>query len=248
MPESSRWTVVTGAASGIGDAVTTALLERAQNVIGVDIDEDALAERAARQPRFVAAALDVSDPSAGGRLAEVIDAHGGIVSGLVNSAGIGGYTGDVVDTSVEDWKRVIGIDLTGPYLVSKAVVPFMSAGGAIVHVASQYALVGGAGFPAYCAAKAGLLGLTRAMAVDHAPAGIRVNCVCPGPIDTPMLRRSSADTGASRLESARTRARSLLPAPPPAARVATVIEFLLADASGHMTGAVVPVDGGWSAA
>jgi NAD(P)-dependent dehydrogenase (short-subunit alcohol dehydrogenase family) len=256
-PLAGRAVLVTGAASGIGRAVAGLCTAAGAVVGGLDTDRaalDALAAGAAG--RFVPTVADVRDETAVARAVAALDAETarllgrppGAIAGLVNCAGVGGYTGDVTETTPADWERVLGTNLTGAFLVSRAVLPRMARGGAVVHIGSQYGLVGGAGFPAYCAAKAGLTGLTRAMAVDHAPDGIRVNCVCPGPTDTPMLRRSAPVTGAPvRREEERVRQRSLLPSPGDPAQVAATVCFLLGPAAGHVTGAVVPVDGGWTA-
>ena len=236
--------LVTGAASGIGAAVVALCLRAGAVVAGLDLTMAEVDDAA-----FVPLVADIRDES------EVNDAVAGLdgrfadINGLVNCAGVGGYTGDILETTVADWRQVIDVNLTGAFVVSRAVLPRMRhrPGAAIVHVASQYGLVGGAGFPAYCAAKAGIVGLTRAMAVDHAPDGVRVNCVCPGPTDTPMLRGSAAQTAASTRERERVLHRNLLPAPADPARIADTIAFLLGPGSGAMTGAVVPVDGGWTA-
>jgi NAD(P)-dependent dehydrogenase (short-subunit alcohol dehydrogenase family) len=246
-----RAVLVTGAASGIGRAVAERCVAEGAVVGGLDADGAALgAVAAGLAGRFVAAAADIRDEAAVtaavASLATELAPAGGI-GGLVNCAGVGGYTGDVTETTPADWERVLGVNLTGAFLVSRAALPRMGPGAAVVHIGSQYGMTGGAGFPAYCAAKAGLIGLTRAMAVDHAPDGVRVNCVCPGPTDTPMLRRSGPVPGAVRREEERVRHRSLLPAPGDPAHVAATVCFLLTPAAAHITGAVVPVDGGWTA-
>jgi meso-butanediol dehydrogenase / (S,S)-butanediol dehydrogenase / diacetyl reductase len=237
--------LVTGAASGIGAAVTGWCLAAGAVVAGLD----AVPPPARDTPDFVPLTADVRDESAIAAALSGLDSRFAALAGLVNCAGVGGYTGDVTETEPAEWDRVLGVNLTGAYLVSRVALPRLRAaegGAAIVHVASQYALVGGAGFPAYIAAKAGLVGLTRAMAVDHGPERIRVNCVCPGPTDTPMLRHSGTQPADDR-ERTRVAHRSLLPAPADPARVADAIGFLLGPAAGAMTGTVVPVDGGWTA-
>jgi NAD(P)-dependent dehydrogenase (short-subunit alcohol dehydrogenase family) len=245
-----RKVLVTGAASGIGLAVAEACVAQGALVGGLDRDGPGLEAMAARLAgRFHPAAADVTDDASVSGAVSLLGERLDGFDGLVNCAGVGGYTGDVTDTAPDDWHRVLGVNLTGVYLVSRAALPLMRGrdGAAVVHVSSQYGLVGGAGFPAYCAAKAGVVGLTRAMAVDHAPDGVRVNCVCPGPIDTPMLRRSSGTPGTGHREDERVRLRSLLPAPGDPADVASVITFLLTPSARHLTGAVLPVDGGWTA-
>jgi NAD(P)-dependent dehydrogenase (short-subunit alcohol dehydrogenase family) len=247
-----RRVLVTGAASGIGRATSEWLAARGALVAGVDRDGDKLSHVIDRLPtrRSVAITADVSDEqqvaAAVGRAVESLDG----LDAVINVAGIGGYTGDVAATSVAAWTRVIDIDLTGVFLVCHRAVAHLreAGGGCIVNVGSQYGLVGCLGSPAYVAAKAGVVGLTRAMALDHAPEKIRVNCVCPGPVDTPLREASTAPSVWHDLEMARTRGRLPLGRPGTPAEIAAVIGFLASDAATYMTGAVIAVDGGWTAA
>jgi NAD(P)-dependent dehydrogenase (short-subunit alcohol dehydrogenase family) len=246
--------LVTGAVSGIGTATCTLLAKEGYHVAAIDRQVDALAQRVTQLRQegheAVAAAADVRSWD---EVESAVTAAAQQLGGLdaaVNVAGIAGYTGDVTATSLADWRAVLDVDLTGVFLVSRAAIPFLrkAGGGVIVNVSSQYGLVGGAGFPAYCAAKAGVIGLTRAMAVDHAPDGIRVNCVCPGPIETPMLAASAADIELAQREQDRVRGRVLRGKPGQPEEVAALIAFLLSDSAENMTGSVITTDGGWTAA
>jgi len=164
---------------------------------------------------------------------------------LVNNAGIF-LEGTVVDTDEKRWDKVVGTNLKGAYMVSRYAVPAIKArgGGCIINNASVHGLVGAKNSVAYCASKGGLVQLTRAMALDHAADRIRVNAICPGLVDTPMTRE--ADGGSSWLDAAVKEY--------PAARAGTVDEvarlalYLASDESRFMTGAVLPIDGGFTTA
>jgi len=182
--------LISGGASGIGRASAELLGERGHSVGLLDRNEGLLAnvvaDLTAAGVGATGAAADVTDALAVERAVSAIAGSLGGLDGLVAAAGIGGYTGDVTETEIDAWLRVISINLTGVFNVCRAVVPVMrqSGGGAIVNISSQFGLVGCLASPAYCAAKAGVVGLTKAMAVDHAKDVIRVNCVCPGYIQT----------------------------------------------------------------
>ena len=167
---------------------------------------------------------------------------------LVNNAGIY-HQADAVGTSVEDWNRVLAVNLTGAFLCLKHAVPAMERKGAgvIVNVASEAGLVGIRGQVAYNVSKGGLIALTRSCAVDFAARGIRVNCVCPGTTDTPLVQAAlsrAEDPAALRrsLESSRPANRLGRPE-----EIAAAILYLASDAAGYATGAVLSVDGGYTA-
>ena len=244
--------LVTGAASGIGRAVCEHLAARGAAVAGIDRDGPAL--RAVvdgvreNGGTVVEAVADVADF---GSVSEAVHDTAAQLGGLdvvVNVAGVGGYTGDVSETSLSAWTMTIAVNLTGIFHVCRAVIPLLreAGGGAIVNVSSQYGLVGCAGSPAYCASKAGVIGLTRALAIDHAGESIRANCICPGPIDTPLLGASDAQAEAGRRERERTRGRLLLDRPGLPSEVAAAVEYVLG--ATFMTGSVISLDGGWTAA
>jgi len=245
-PFAGRRVLVTGAASGIGLATVRRLADGGARVAGLDTNGEALAS--AMHGLGPALTADVADPDAVERAVSSAAGELGGLDGLANVAGTGYLTGDVGATPPKLWDRVLAVNLTGAYLVSRAALRHLRAAGrgAIVHVASQFALSGAVASPAYCASKAGMLGLTRGMAVDHAADGIRVNAVCPGPVDTPftgMLR----DPDLLERERARRESRLLLGRQSTAEEVAAAIAFLLSDDAGSMTGSVLTIDGGWTA-
>jgi NAD(P)-dependent dehydrogenase (short-subunit alcohol dehydrogenase family) len=241
--------LVTGAASGIGRATAILLAGRGAAVACLDVNADGLAETAAAiGERALPIPCDVTDLAAVEIAVSQAAADLGGLDAVANVAGVGDFTGDVAEIAPEEWARVLAINLTGPFHVSRAAIPHLrAAGGAIVNVSSQFGLVGCLASPAYCASKAGLIGLTRAMAIDHTEEGIRVNCVCPGPVDTPMLAWTDATPELTARERGRTQGRNLSGRSGRPEEIAATIAFLLSDDVGFMSGSVVAVDGAWTA-
>ena len=164
---------------------------------------------------------------------------------LVNNAGII-KRASVVATSEEDWDRVMGVNVKSVFLLSKYVIPHMvkEGGGVIVNVSSGWGLVGGRDAASYCASKGAVVQLTRAMALDHGVENIRVNCICPGDTDTPMLRDEAAQLGKSEdvfLAEAAERPLQRVGTPVDIAHAAV---YLASDASSFITGTTLVVDGG----
>jgi NAD(P)-dependent dehydrogenase (short-subunit alcohol dehydrogenase family) len=184
--------VVTGGAMGIGESTARKLAQLGASVAIFDIDRDMGPKTAAAITKNGGICdFFLCDVSIGSDVSQAIDVvveKYGAIDILVSNAGIQLY-GDAVTTSEEEWDRLMGINLKGCFLTAKYLVPHMlERGGAIVIVGSVQSMTAISNSIAYVASKHGLLGLTRAMSLDYAQKGIRVNCVCPGAIDTPMLR------------------------------------------------------------
>ena len=232
---------VTGGASGIGRATVEQLVTEGAAAAILDI---AGLEEAESRHSGPVLRCDVSDESdARTAFAEVAERLGGL-DGVVAAAGIGGEANDCVETSAAAWQRVIDVNLTGVFLTVRAAVPFLrrAGGGSVVLLASQFGLVGTRESPAYCAAKGGVVNLARALALDHAGEGIRVNTVCPGPVDTAMFASSRGADDPDLV-------RRMLPVGRigTAAEIARTILFLLSPDVGYLTGSTIAVDGGWTA-
>jgi len=240
--------VVSGAASGIGRAVAELFAARGARVLAADID--AAGERVARDIEsrggavsFVQADLtDAADCEAVASAA--LELHGGI-DALINCAGVIRRAA-VTETSESDWDRIMAVNVKSVFLLSREVIPLMAerGGGAIVNVASGWGLAAGPRAAAYCASKGAVVQLTRAMAVDHAAQGVRVNCVCPGDVDTPMLRQEAAELDRAAedfLRDAAARPAGRVGSP---AEIAETIWYLAGDSAAYLTGVALVVDGG----
>ncbi|REE98829.1 SDR family NAD(P)-dependent oxidoreductase [Thermomonospora umbrina] len=244
--------VVTGGSLGIGRAVVERLGRDGASVVFCGVDDRSVREgEAALRDEGLSvtgAVADVTDAAAMRDLVELAVSRYGGLDTLVTSAGIQRY-GTVEDTSEELWDEVLSVNLKGVFLASKAAVPALRArgGGTIVTISSVQAFTAQDGVAAYTASKAAINGLTRAMAMDHARDGIRVNVVCPGSVETPMLRWA-ADLfrgGASQQEQIAQWGRAHpLGRVARAEEVAEVVAFLAGPRSSFVTGAEHRVDGG----
>jgi NAD(P)-dependent dehydrogenase (short-subunit alcohol dehydrogenase family) len=246
--------IVTGGGQGIGRACVLALAREGAAVVVADRDAEAagvLVEGInSWGGRAAAVVADVAQENDAARIAtEAVAAFGGIDI-LVNNAGIQ-TQGTVESTTLDRWNNTIAINLTGVYLVSRFVLPEMRrrGGGAVVNVASIHGLVTGPNLSAYAASKGGVIALSRSMALDFAEDGVRVNCVCPGVIDTSLLRE------AARLENSSHPAEQLktwgklqpLGRLGQAEEAAELILFLAGPRASFITGSVYTLDGGLSA-
>jgi NAD(P)-dependent dehydrogenase (short-subunit alcohol dehydrogenase family) len=178
--------VVTGAASGIGLRTSELCLEEQMTVVGIDVCT--VPPTLAEHRRFIGITADISDGADVAAATDRIQASLGRCDVLVNCAGVL-VNGTATQTSEVEWDRTMAVNLRGAWLVSRALIPLMasSGGGSIVNVAAGAGLRPLPGLAAYAASKAGLIALARSIALDYATSGIRSNCVCPGPTDTPMF-------------------------------------------------------------
>jgi NAD(P)-dependent dehydrogenase (short-subunit alcohol dehydrogenase family) len=210
-------------------------------------DEGRLAEVGDVSDRIVTWAGELSESDDCDELiADTVDEFGGLDC-LVNSAGIL-LRGNATDTSNDDWRVTMAINLDVPFFLSRAAIPYLrKSAGSIVNLASYWGTNGGDRAVAYSSSKGGLILLSKAMARDHAGEGIRVNAICPGGVDTPMLAEAAADNNMDVDEFLNTVAEDS-----PNGRIATpediaaLVLFLASDAASHITGTAVPIDGGLS--
>jgi NAD(P)-dependent dehydrogenase (short-subunit alcohol dehydrogenase family) len=242
-----RVAVVTGGASGIGRATAVLLAHEGAAVTVADVDETAGSETAQliadAGGRAQCIPTDVTlEEDCRGAIAGTVSEFGRLDI-LFNNAGIIRRT-SISNTTADDWDRVMAINVRGVFLMSKHAIPAMPTGGVIINTSSGWGLVGGRDAAAYCASKGAVVQLTRAMALDHGPQGIRVNCVCPGDTDTPLLASEAEQLGAEpstfRADAAR-RPLGRIGAPDDIARA---VVYLASDASGFVTGTTLVVDGG----
>ena len=236
----ARTAVVTGAAGGIGRAICRRLAADGFAVAGLDLREPDLSE----VPGARAYSVDIRDADSVRQAADRIRTDLGAPWLLVNAAGVFSIQ-YVTDLREEEWDRILDTNLKGPFLTCREFLPAMieARDGCIVNIASTAGVRGGRKRAAYCASKGGLVLLTRSLAVDHGRDGIRVNCVCPGLIDTEMADWIRHDAAAMADFSASTPAGRI----GQPADIADAVCFLASDRAGYLQGSVIMVDGGVTA-
>ena len=243
--------IITGGTSGIGAATAELFAKEGAKVVitGRNLDRGkAVSDRIGNSASSLFIKTDVSRSEDCQRVVEETVRRFGQVDILFNNAGVF-YAHDAIECTEEEWDEQIDVSLKGTFLMSKYVLPHMirQGGGVIVNNSSGWGLVGGDKAVAYCAAKGGIVLLTKAMAIDHGRQGIRVNCVCPGDVDTPMLPQDAQFRGLrweDYMAGAANRPIGRVGSPE---EIAKVVLFLASDDSSFMTGAAVAVDGGGTA-
>jgi NAD(P)-dependent dehydrogenase (short-subunit alcohol dehydrogenase family) len=240
--------VVTGASSGIGAAIAIAFAEKGWNVMAAGRDEARLEELAEVSERIVTWAGELADSEDCDELiADAIDEFGRIDC-LVNNAGVL-VRGDASETSDEDWRYTMTVNLDVPFWLSRASLPhLLRTAGSIINIASDWGLNAALRAPAYAASKGGLVLLTKSMARDHGREGLRVNAICPGDVDTPMLAAEAEASGMA-IEDYMEEAADAVPSGRVAEpeEVASLTLFLASDAATHINGAAILIDGGSNA-
>jgi NAD(P)-dependent dehydrogenase (short-subunit alcohol dehydrogenase family) len=241
--------IVTGAGSGIGRAIAQAFAQEQAKVVIVDWNREG-GERAAREIQQSGGhasyrCVDVSKSHEVEALMERVAREYGRLDVLVNNAAVQ-FLAQLVETREEDWDRLHGVNLKGVFLCCKSAIPRMiaSGGGAIINIASVLGFVGDPDLAAYCAAKGGVIALTKAAALGYGPKGVRINCICPGDVDTPLFQEyigKDSDPERLRTEIFSKYALRRVARPEDIARAAV---FLASGDSSFITGSTMVVDGG----
>lgn len=246
----NRMAIVTGGGGGIGRAIALAFAGAGAGVAVFDLDEKAAAATAEQISgaggRALSMRVDVADEHNVVEAVEMATAALGAPRVLLNGAAAHDPTGTVVDVDPAIWSRTFAINVGGAHLTSRAVIPRMAAagGGSVIHIASQLGRVGARGRALYCATKGALIQMAKAMALDHAGQGIRVNTLSPGAIETGRMLMRHGSMEAARRYSTPLHPIGRLGQPEEIAQAAL---YLASDASSFMTGADLLVDGGYTA-
>ncbi len=243
MKLSNKIAFITGFGSGLGQAIAVMFAKEGAAVAGTSLTEAKGLQTVATVEQLGGTALfwpgDVTDS---GQMKRLIDETVRRLGGLdivVNSGGVR-TNGSITDITEGDWDRTLDVNLKGAFIVSRLAIPKMKArgGGVILHIAARSGMLGQSGRAAYCASKGGMVRLTEAMAMDHAPDRIRVNCICPGPTRTPMVDTTTPE------KLARYKTRVPLGRIGEPEDVAYAALYLASEEASMVTAAILPVDGG----
>jgi NAD(P)-dependent dehydrogenase (short-subunit alcohol dehydrogenase family) len=241
--------LVTGAASGIGRTTALLFAREGSSIVLADINESAgrtvAAEIESQGGRAIFEPADVTRATDCERVVERAVGEFGGIHILFNNAGII-RRASVVELGETDWDRVMAVNVKSIFLMSRQVIPIMAAagGGSIINTASGWGLAGGPRAAVYCASKGAVVLLTKAMAIDHGPQNIRVNCICPGDTDTAMLRNEARQLGESNEKFLAESAKRPLGRIGKPEEIAQAALYLAGDASSFVTGTALVVDGG----
>jgi 2-keto-3-deoxy-L-fuconate dehydrogenase len=243
---------VTGGGSGIGAAIAELYARAGARVFVADLDVDTAGATVARiqgdQGKADSVVLDVRDEASCAAAAAAAHGAAGLVDILVNNAGVG-HVGTMVTTAGDDLDRLYAVNVRGVFNVTRAFLPRMleRRSGVIVNMASIGGLVGIRDRIAYCVSKFAVVGLTKSMALDHAKDGIRVNCICPGRVETPFVSarlKEYPDPEKAYLDMTSTQPVGRMGRPD---EVAAAALYLASDEAAFVTGSALSIDGGWSA-
>lgn len=245
MSSLSKVAVITGGSSGIGAATARQFSQKGYNIIVAGRNEGRLQDVVKGLDNAKLWAGDLSSAKSCNDLIAFTMSQYGRLDVLINCAGVI-FRKDAENTSDHEWEETMAINLNAPFYLSRAAIaPLKKLGGAIINIASDWGLQGGQQAVAYCASKGGLVLLTKSMALDHAKDKVRVNAICPGDVDTPMLEIEAAQRGMDY-----TQAMTENNAESPTGRVTTSDEvaalclYLASDAAEQITGTAIPIDGG----
>ena len=240
--------LITGASSGIGAAAAIEFADAGWSVMAAGRDPGRLEEVSVASENIITWEGDLdSSETCDELVADTIDEFGRIDC-LVNCAGIL-VRGSAAETGDDEWRDTMHVNLDVPFYLSRAALPFLlDSAGSIVNIASDWGLQAGADHVAYCTSKGGLIMLTRSMAKDHACEGLRVNAVCPGDVDTPMLVTEAElveeDIDEFLAEAAEDSPNGRIAEP---GEIASLVLYLASDAARHITGTAISIDGGATA-
>ncbi len=240
--------IITGGNSGVGWAVARRLAKDGVRIVLADVEDarpraQSIADELGGEA--LAVSTDVADETQVERLFDRCWSAYGRLDYLINSAGVD-RVNTVADATIDEWDWIVGVNLRGVFLCCRAAIPLMkrSGGGAIVNIGSTFAFTGNPKSAIYSATKGGVHQLTKCMAVDHTAEGIRVNCVAPGPVDTPMLQKEvSEHSDPEEMKADMLRGLPINRVATPE-EIANVVCFVLSDQASYMTGSIVVADGG----